>query len=234
MIARLRAAGVRTVVWVTPWVNLDSLDGQRPPDAELRSACTASPRPTTTPAPSGTSCAAPDGEPLRGALVDGHRLAGRLHLRPRPRRGGASRPRGALRAGRRGHQGRRRRGLLLPATSARFADGRTGARRAWGYGGLYRRSMQRALDEAHRRRAACCSAAPAGPGSRPSAYLGRRPGVGLLVAADAGGRHATAAAASGFSNWSHDVGGYLGQPPGRALPEGAAASAGSSSAASRR
>jgi hypothetical protein len=31
MIARMRRAGVRTVVWVTPWVNLDSGDGQIPP-----------------------------------------------------------------------------------------------------------------------------------------------------------------------------------------------------------
>ncbi len=34
MIARLRAVGVRTVVWVTPWVNLDSRDGQIPPQPE--------------------------------------------------------------------------------------------------------------------------------------------------------------------------------------------------------
>ena len=31
MIARMRADGVRTVVWVTPWVNLDSRDGQITP-----------------------------------------------------------------------------------------------------------------------------------------------------------------------------------------------------------
>ena len=30
----MRAAGVRTVVWVTPWVNIESVDGQRPPDPE--------------------------------------------------------------------------------------------------------------------------------------------------------------------------------------------------------
>src|SRR5947209_14010680 len=34
MIVRMRAAGVRTVVWVTPWINLESVDGQRPPDPE--------------------------------------------------------------------------------------------------------------------------------------------------------------------------------------------------------
>ena len=49
---------------------------------------------------------------------------------------------------------------------ARFADGRTGAEAAWGYGGLYRRSMQRALDEVTARAAASCSAAAAGAASR--------------------------------------------------------------------
>ncbi|HEY2437736.1 MAG TPA: TIM-barrel domain-containing protein, partial [Solirubrobacteraceae bacterium] len=33
-IAMMRADGVRTVVWVTPWVNLDSRDGQIPPQPE--------------------------------------------------------------------------------------------------------------------------------------------------------------------------------------------------------
>jgi Glycosyl hydrolases family 31 len=31
MISMMRADGVRTVVWVTPWINLDSRDGQIPP-----------------------------------------------------------------------------------------------------------------------------------------------------------------------------------------------------------
>ena len=34
LIRRMRDDGVRTVVWVTPWVNLESVDGQRPPDPE--------------------------------------------------------------------------------------------------------------------------------------------------------------------------------------------------------
>ena len=36
MVNEFRAAGVRTVVWVTPWVNVDSSEGQTPPDAESR------------------------------------------------------------------------------------------------------------------------------------------------------------------------------------------------------
>ncbi|MDX6606717.1 MAG: alpha-D-xyloside xylohydrolase, partial [Solirubrobacterales bacterium] len=34
LVKGMREDGVRTVVWVTPWVNLESIDGQRPPDAE--------------------------------------------------------------------------------------------------------------------------------------------------------------------------------------------------------
>ena len=34
LIRRMRADGVRTVVWVTPWVNTDSRDGQIPPQPE--------------------------------------------------------------------------------------------------------------------------------------------------------------------------------------------------------
>ena len=34
MISSMRAAGVRTVVWVTPWVNLDSRGGQIAPQPE--------------------------------------------------------------------------------------------------------------------------------------------------------------------------------------------------------
>ena len=36
MVAGWRAAGVRTVVWVTPWVNVDAADGQVPPDPGSR------------------------------------------------------------------------------------------------------------------------------------------------------------------------------------------------------
>ncbi|MEO6462667.1 MAG: TIM-barrel domain-containing protein, partial [Candidatus Eisenbacteria bacterium] len=36
MVRDFRADGVRTVVWVTPWVNLESDEGQMPPDPESR------------------------------------------------------------------------------------------------------------------------------------------------------------------------------------------------------
>ena len=161
---------------------------------------------------------------VRRALVDGHRLARRLHVARSPRSGGASRPSGVLSLGVEGIKADDGEGWYLP-DDVRFADGRTGAEAAWGHGLLYRRSMQRALDEVH-------------PGS---GVLFGRPGwtgqqaVGVtwggdqpsdfwslrtLVAAT------LTAAASGFSNWSHDVGGYLGERLVVALPEGVAAAVG--------
>ena len=99
-------------------------------------------------------------------------------------------------------------GYYIPP-EARLADGRTGAQAAWELGGLHRKSLQRALDEVH-------------------------PGTGVLFGRSGwSGQHATGhtwggdqasdfwslrvlvvatltAAASGYSNWSHDIGGYLG------------------------
>jgi alpha-glucosidase (family GH31 glycosyl hydrolase) len=99
-------------------------------------------------------------------------------------------------------------GYYIP-DHVRLSDGRTGAEAAWALGGLHRLSMQRALDEVH-------------------------PGSGVLFGRSGWtGQHATghtwagdqasdvwslralvaatlSAACSGFSNWSHDVGGYLG------------------------
>ena len=147
---------------------------------------------------------------VRGAVVDGHRLAGRLHHRPRPRRGGASRPSGVLDARGRGDQGRRRRGLLHPRRRRGSPTARTGAEAAWALGGLVPAARCSGRSTRSTRAAACCSAAAAGPASR-------RPGVTwggdqasdfwslrVLVVAT------LSAACSGFSNWSHDVGGYLG------------------------
>jgi alpha-glucosidase (family GH31 glycosyl hydrolase) len=117
---------------------------------------------------------------------------------------------GVLRAGVEGIKADDGEGYVFPA-DARFADGRTGAEAAWGYGRAYRRSMQRALDEVH------------GPGRGVvfgrSGWSGQQ-ATGVLwagdQASDAWSLRALVAAAvgaawSGFSNWSHDVGGYLGR-----------------------
>jgi len=92
----------------------------------------------------------------------------------------------------------------------RFADGRTGAEVAWEYGLLYRRTMQEVLDEVH-------------PGNGVlygrSGWTGQQ-AIGMLWGGDQASDFYSlrtlvaatlTAAISGFSNWSHDVGGYLGR-----------------------
>ena len=100
-------------------------------------------------------------------------------------------------------------GWYIP-DDARFADGTTGAQAAWGHGLKYRRSMQRALDEVHPGegvlfgRPGWTGQQAVGitwGGDQPSDFWSLR----TLVAAS------LTAAASGFSNWSHDIGGYLGE-----------------------
>ena len=208
MIERMRAAGVRTVVWVTPWVNLDSADGQRPPDPE-------SERLHRRPASN-----------YAEGMWAGHYLRGR-NGGPHVGSGGwGSAPRSTSARRRRVAGGRNRRGAVLELgvegikaddgegyfipPEARFADRRTGAEAAWAYGGLYRHTMQEVLDQVH-------------PGT--GVLFGRcgwsgQQAVGMTWGGDQVSDFwslralvvaTLTAAASGFSNWSHDVGGYLGK-----------------------
>ncbi len=152
MICSMRAAGVRTVVWVTPWVNLDSRDGQIPPQPESERAARAAGlqlragggrrpfRPTDGPPTARRT--------VRRAVVDGHRLAGRLHEPRPPRRGGASRPSACSRSASTGS-----RPTTATATTSPTASGwPTGARAARRRGSSARCTaarLQRALDEVH-------------------------------------------------------------------------------------
>ena len=175
MVRRLRAGGVRTVVWVTPWVNLDSRDGQHPPDAE-----SAAPAPRAAPnyaegAAAATSSATRTAS--RSSRAGGWAPARRsTSPRPPPRSGGASRPSACSSSGVEGIKADDGEGWYIP-DDARFADGTH--RRAGGVGPRlkYRRSMQRALDEVHPGRGVLFGRPrldrPAG-GRR---HLGRRPGV---------------------------------------------------------
>ena len=208
MIERMRAGGVRTVVWVTPWVNLDSRDGQRPPDPE-------SERLHREPAPNyeegaraGHFVRDRGGEPLvarwwmgTGSPVDFTSPAADEWWRE------LARP--VLEMGVEGIKADDGEGYYFPP-EVEFADGRTGAEAAWAYGDLYRRSMQRVLDEVHPGRGVLfgrCgwtgqqATGVTWGGDQASDFWS----LETLVAAT------LTAAASGFSNWSHDVGGYLGE-----------------------
>ncbi len=92
---------------------------------------------------------------------------------------------------------------------AQLADGRRGASAAWALGGLHRKCLQSALDQVH-------------PGS--GVLMGRsgwtgQHAIGHTWAGDQASDFwslrvlvvaTLAAACSGYSNWSHDIGGYLG------------------------
>ena len=216
-----RATGVRTVVWVDAVGQPRLARRPGPARSPSPSACTASRRPTTRRAPpAGTSSR--DGTASRSSRSGGWAPARRSTSPARPpRSGGASRPAACSSWASRGSRPTTARATTSPTTCG-SPTAAAAPRRAWALGGLAPR-----VDAARARRgppgrAACCSAAAAGPASRPSGHhLGRRPGVGLLVAARAGRGDAV----GGLQRHLELVARRRRLPrpsPGRALPAGAA------------
>ncbi|MDX6691891.1 MAG: alpha-D-xyloside xylohydrolase [Solirubrobacteraceae bacterium] len=207
MVRDFRDRGVRTVVWITPWTNLESSDGQMPPDAQSRALHDAPASNYAEGAELGAYVRGADGQPFvarwwmgTGSPVDFTSPAAEAWWREQAKR--------ALRRGVEGIKADDGEGYYFP-DDVRFADGTTGAQSAWSVGRRYRSSMQRALDEVHPGRGVLFGRS-GWSGQQATGMLWGGDQVSdfwslrILVAAT------ISAAASGYSNWSHDIGGYLG------------------------
>jgi alpha-glucosidase (family GH31 glycosyl hydrolase) len=209
LVGGMREDGVRTVVWVTPWVNLESIDGQRPPDAESERLHADPAENYAEGAEAGHYVRDAAGQPYvgrwwmgTGSIVD--------FTSPAARDWWCGLARGVFELGVEGVKADDGEGYYFPP-DARLADGRTGAEAAWEYGRLYRETTQEAIDAVH--------------GEGRGVVFGRsgwagQQATGMLWGGDQASdfwslrallNSLLTCAASGFSNLSHDVGGYLGR-----------------------
>ncbi len=209
LVRGMREDGVRTVVWVTPWVNLESIDGQRPPDAESERLHSEPAENYAEGAEAGHYVRSADGKPHvgrwwmgTGSIVDFTSSAARDWWRRLSRN--------VFELGVEGVKADDGEGYYFPP-DAELADGRAGVQAAWEYGRLYRETTQQALDDVH--------------GEGRGVVFGRsgwtgQQATGMLWGGDQASdfwslrallTSLLTCAATGFSNLSHDVGGYLGR-----------------------
>ena len=209
LVKGMREDGVRTVVWVTPWVNLESIDGQRPPDAESERLHAQPASNYAEGAEAGHYVRAANGDPYvgrwwmgTGSIVDFTSAAARDWWRELSRN--------VFELGVEGVKADDGEGYYFPP-DAELADGRRGVQAAWEYGRLYRETTQRALEDVH--------------GEGRGVVFGRsgwtgQQATGMLWGGDQASdfwslrallTSLLTCAATGFSNLSHDVGGYLGR-----------------------
>ena len=207
LMARMRGEGVRTVVWVTPWTNIDSRDGQVPPDPRSRQLHAEPASNYAEGARRATSSANADGDSLvarwwmgTGSPVDFSSEAAELWWREQ------AKP--VLALGVEGIKADDGEGYYIPDDVA-LADGRSGAEAAWALGGLIgARCSARSTRFTPAR--ASCSGARGWTGQQADGMLWGGDQASDFWSLRRSSPRRSPRPSSGFSNWSHDVGGYLG------------------------
>ncbi len=208
LIARMRGEGVRTVVWCTPWINIESADGQRPPDPGSERSHLTKAANYDEADEAGHYIKQPDGQSYvarwwmgTGSPIDFTSRAAREWWIGQARK--------ALALGVEGIKADDGEGYYFP-DELRFADGRDAAEAAWAYPRLYRETMQAALDAEHPETGVLFARSGASGAQGPGHVWGGDQ-VSDFWSLQALLTATLTAAASGISNWSHDVGGYLGK-----------------------